>query len=224
MLNRLSALCALTVAGTMLSGCLGGTPSVLDAAALAELVVDTRSNTAPMLLETTTVPQNETATYRGYMGGVIKDPGSNTRGTHYVGNAAFDVRFTNQDIAFSGEVTDIIARSGSELNDRYTTLQTGTKAEIEDMFDGYDTTTGTIRFADGKFVTGGVNPTQVTSKVSGGFTHEGTDYAFGGATNGYLFGADGEGLNVNAETSDRLTLTANGAAREGDFATVVVKE
>ncbi|WP_292023253.1 hypothetical protein [Maritimibacter sp. UBA3975] len=227
--KRITMLAIALTTTSMTAGCLrNGVASVADPAATAALVFEARTNSRDLFMETTTMPTTGGATYAGYATGMIKDMaldstgGPQQIGRHFVGDASFDVSFSSNDASFSGDITNILAKDDVDQRDVYTTYFSGSQQDIEDMISGFDPTTGSIRIANGALAPTATSPNAVASDVSGSFTHNGDTLEFGGRGRGFFFGADGEGLNVNAETNDGLTITENGATRVGDFGATTV--
>ncbi|WP_298496306.1 hypothetical protein [uncultured Maritimibacter sp.] len=228
-----SAICGLAVAGMMLSGCSGtnttGLPSVLDAAAIADLVVETRTDVRALNSATPTfanLPTNSSATYTGYAIGDIKTSSGATTARNWIGDASIDAQFTTNSVSFEGEVTNIVAknnvRAGNQPGSIAETFATGTEAEIEAAVGDYESTIGSITIANGRFAPGSQD--RIRADVSGGFTHDGDELEFDGLALGYFEGDNYEALRVNGDTvSDELTITENGTKRAGDFGIQTVR-
>lgn len=214
------------VAVTCLSGCLGGAPvSTSDPAALAAAFLSARAEANTMFSETTTLPEGGTGTYAGTALGMIKQSSNMEQiGTHWAGDANFEVTFATNDAMFEGSITGIIAQENVDQREAYTLYYNGTEQEITDNLASYDQTSGSIEIKNGRLAPTSASPTYATSDISGGFTHNGSDYQFGGTGRGYFFGANADGLNVNAETNDGLTITENGATRAGDFGATMIRQ
>jgi hypothetical protein len=213
------------------SGCallgIGAGGSTADPAATAALAVETRTEFNALNSGNTTLPTTGDANYSGFLSGVVKDTamtnGSPTQiGRMLVGDANFDVAFMTNDVDFSGTVNNILAKDEVDQTELYSVLTTGTAAELEALLDTYDGTTGELVFANGRLDTAS-GPTNITSDVSGTVTHNGDALAFGGTTRGYFIGANGEGMFINAETHEGLTITENGIDRVGDFGVRLVQ-
>lgn len=215
-------------AATSLSGCLRG--STADPAAVAAALFEARSTANSILIDATTLPTTGSGTYSGYAAGMIKDTaldstgGPQQIGRHWVGDATFDVAFSSNSATFDGSIANILAKDDVDQRDAYTLYATGTQEEIATYLETFDQTTGSIAIKNGKLSPQVFNANYVTSDVSGGFTHNGDDLQFSGTGRGYFFGAEGQGLNVNAETNDALTITENGVSREGDFGATTIRE
>lgn len=218
---------ALLAASTALTGCLKP-GSVLDAGATAALIYDTRAEARNLPMTNTTMPDTGGASYEGYAAGMIKDTdfdgsGMPTQiGRHFVGDAAFDVTFASNNASFSGEITNILAKDDVDQNDAYSAYFSGSADDIEAFLSTFDTTSGSIRFTNGKLAPTSNSPTAVTADIDGGFTHGSDKLDFGGTAIGYFAGTDGEVLFVNAETHEGLTITENGTPRYGDIGSTAV--
>ena len=221
--NRIVLCGAALAATTALSGCLRGTTA--DPAALAEAVILGRDARSDLIMQQTSLPQTGGATYNGFAAGMIKQNSNAEQvGLHWVGDASFDVAFAANDATFSGEIGNILAKDGVNQNDVLATYFGGTQQEVEDFLTGMDGTTGSIQITNGQLAPTSGSPTSATSDIDGSFTHSGSTYALSGNGRGFFFGANGEGLGVNAETNDGLSITENGTTRAGDFAAWTVAE
>ncbi|MEC7763099.1 MAG: hypothetical protein VX874_14450 [Pseudomonadota bacterium] len=223
--TRIISLATALVATTALTGCLRGGASTADPAALAEAFLSARAEANTMLMENTTLPDTGGGTYSGTALGMIKQSSNSEQvGTHWAGDASFEVAFATNDATFDGSITGIIARADTDQRDAYTLYYNGTQEEITEYLEGFDSTTGSIQITNGRLSPQSFNANYVSSEISGGFNHNGSDYQFGGTGRGYFFGSNADGLNVNAETNDGLTITENGTTRAGDFGATTIRE
>ena len=224
--RRILAATAALAAATSMSGCalfgIGPGGSTADPVATAALAVQTRDDFNALASVDSTLPTSGEANYSGFMAGVVKDTqftgGNPTQiGRMLVGDANFEVAFMASDVDFSGTVSNILAKDETDQNEFYIALTSGTAADVQALLETYDGTSGELTFTNGRLDTPVGTTKNITSNVSGTVTHNGDAIEFGGTTRGYFIGANGEGMFVNAETHEGLTIKENGGDRFGDF-------